>query len=446
MQKNGRDLVQATAVPLLLLAMAGCASTPAAPDRTTVSRGLVDRGVDAGSLPARQEWSLPPGASIDDGLAADEAVAIALWNNPDFQAALGDLGIARADLIQAGALKNPILSLLFPLGPKQFEATLNWPIDTFWQRPKRIEDAKINAEAVAQRLVAHGLRLVAETKLAYIDVLSAEAALGVAAEQADLAKQIADLAAGRLRAGDISDFEARIARTDAARLEASRIARASARDLALVRLRTLLGLAHDAAALKLTDSTAATPASCGTLDALIKDALAARPDVRAAELQIDGAGVRAGLERSKIIALTASLDINGQGREGFEMGPGLGIELPILSQNQGGRARAAAELEQASRRYLAVRATVAAGVQAALVGLDEARRAGEILGDDIGASITRARQQAQGLYTAGEISLLDLLETRRRLNDTEIMRLEASIAARRALVRLEEAVGRPCSR
>ena len=72
---------------------------------------------------------LPPNVNIADGLTQDEAVAIALWNNPDFQVQLANLGFARADLVEAGLLQNPVLSLLFPLGPKQLEATLRWPIE-----------------------------------------------------------------------------------------------------------------------------------------------------------------------------------------------------------------------------------------------------------------------------------------------------------------------------
>ena len=59
---------------------------------------------------------MPPDASIDDGLTSQEAVAIALWNSPSFQATLADLGIARADLVEAGLLRNPVFSLLFPVG------------------------------------------------------------------------------------------------------------------------------------------------------------------------------------------------------------------------------------------------------------------------------------------------------------------------------------------
>ena len=55
-------------------------------------------------------------SSLDDGLTSEEAVSIALWNSPSFQATLADLGIARADLVEAGLLRNPVFSLLFPVG------------------------------------------------------------------------------------------------------------------------------------------------------------------------------------------------------------------------------------------------------------------------------------------------------------------------------------------
>ena len=126
------------------------------------------------------------------------------------------------------------------------------------------------------------------------------------------------------------------------------------------------------------------------------------------------------------------------------MGPGIAIELPVFSQNQGRRARAAAELEQASRRYLAVRATVSAEVAAALVTLNEARTTARLLGDDIAASLARSLQQAEGLYTAGEISLLTLLQTRKRLSEVEATRVDAMFGVNRAIVRLEQAVGRTC--
>ena len=50
-------------------------------------------------------------------LTVDDAVQIAMLNNRELQAVYSDLGLAQADLVQAGLFKNPILdaAILFPL-------------------------------------------------------------------------------------------------------------------------------------------------------------------------------------------------------------------------------------------------------------------------------------------------------------------------------------------
>ena len=55
----------------------------------------------------------------------------------------------------------PILSLLFPFGPKQLEFTLQYPFEVLWQRPARVDAARLNAQAIGERLVWDALSLVA---------------------------------------------------------------------------------------------------------------------------------------------------------------------------------------------------------------------------------------------------------------------------------------------
>ena len=52
-------------------------------------------------------------------LTADRAVQVALLNNHNLQATFEDVGIAQADLVQAGLLKNPVfdLGVRFPTTP-----------------------------------------------------------------------------------------------------------------------------------------------------------------------------------------------------------------------------------------------------------------------------------------------------------------------------------------
>ena len=136
--------VHVLTVLLVLLSLAGCA---------TVSSQAVSRLQERTGVPERTDagagTAIPPGVTLDDGITPDEAVAVALWNNADFRVQLAQLGFARADLLEAGLLRNPVLSLLFPWGPKQLEATLRWPIEALWERPRRVAAATLAVERVA---------------------------------------------------------------------------------------------------------------------------------------------------------------------------------------------------------------------------------------------------------------------------------------------------------
>ena len=120
---------------MLILLIVGCA-VQSPYDRSYVSEGIKERtDYELGQVTEPGEFNFPEVISLEDGLSQDEAVAVALWNNAQFQADLAALGFARADLIEADMLANPVFSLLFPVGPKLLEAKLSLPIDVLWQPP-----------------------------------------------------------------------------------------------------------------------------------------------------------------------------------------------------------------------------------------------------------------------------------------------------------------------
>ena len=431
-------------IGLAPLVITACASTGSIPNRQTVADGLRERiGADAGGFPINTQPSLPAGVTIDDGLSAGEAVSIALWNNPGFQVTLADLGFARADLVEARQLRNPILSLLLPWGPKQFEATLQLPIEAIWQRPRRIKVANLNAESLGARLMSDGLGLVSMTRNAYVDASAADARLRLAQEVADVWGSLRKITEARLREGDISELEARSVRSEAAMAAAAARGAEGDRDVATIHLDATLGYSIGAAGLTSIDDLAI--ASCDTTEKLMTDALASRPDVRAAELAVEAAGALAGLERSRVLNLVAvTLDANGEGREGFELGPGLNLDLPI-NRNAGPRARAAATLEQAARRYVAVRVNVQAELRAAAARVARAREVLRIWDEDVIETLQIERQQSEKAYQAGEVPLFSVLDTARRLVTARRSRLDARAEVLHAAIALDRAIGRSCA-
>ena len=424
----------------LIVILHGCA-VHSIHDESFVSNSINDRtGHQLRSPNEERTFKLPDKASLDDGLTKDEAVAIALWNNAQFQADLLAMGFARADLIEAGLLRNPVLSLLFPLGPKQFEATLNLPFDFFWQRPKRVAAAKLNAELVADNLIQHGLNLIREVKVAYTELVFTRERAKIIAEETALHNEIAVIASVRLRVGDISALEETAFRLEAARTQEASVRFTRDAKLAEEKLKTLLGLGLQESPLQLVLTPASSESDPEPSD-LLNIAFAARPDLRAAEIAIEAAGRRVGWERSKILNLTATLDANGEGKEGFEMGPGLQLELPILNQNNGKILRALTELEQAVRQYLAVKHKIAREVREAHTQYRAAQQVLNILQVDILPPAKTAAKNAEEAYSIGEISYLELLAFKRQFLDSCLRKAEAEADMRRAEANLGFSTG-----
>jgi cobalt-zinc-cadmium efflux system outer membrane protein len=432
----------AVMLAVLSASVSACA-TVAQPDRDQINDAI--RARTGHEIAAdRETRPLPPDVSLDDGVTEREAVATALWNSPSFRATLADLGVARAELVDAGLLRNPILSLLFPVGPKQLEWTLQFPVEVFWQRPRRVAAAGLNMRSVAERLVYDALAQVAAVRTAFIDAVNAGRRLTLAMENARLTRRIADISDARLRAGDISELESRSARNDAAQADATVRAIEHDREASIVALLTLMGVDRDARPLSPVGSDRRALTTCGDADAMVKDALASRPDVRAAEIAIEAAGQRASLERARVVNLIATLDANGEGREGYELGPGLAADLPIFSRNQGAISRALAEMERAAQTYLAVKLRVSSEVRTAWVRFNQAQEARDIWEHDIVPSLEAEQRQAETAYQSGELALLSVLDVNRRLVDARLRALEAAVAVERASVTLDRSVGRLC--
>jgi hypothetical protein len=150
-----------------------------------------------------------PSVALDHALTVDECVAIALFNNKQLDVDLAALGFAEADLTDAKLLRNPLLQILFPAGPKRFELFLTMPIELLWQRPRRVAFAQSNIRQLSELLVQNGLNLARDVRQAHSDLLLAADRIRVATANAALREQIAEMNERRLRAGDISAVELR---------------------------------------------------------------------------------------------------------------------------------------------------------------------------------------------------------------------------------------------
>lgn len=390
----------------------------------------------------RRPFRLPPGVSLSDQLSADDAVAIALWNNSALEANLAAVGIAQAELLDAGLLKNPNLQSLIPVGAKPFEFLLNWPIEDLWQRKKRVLAASQNLDAVATGLVQNGLNLVRDVKTAHVDLWLAEQRAKTLRESAALRERIARLTERRKDAGDASGLEVSLAWADAR--SAGELAKRAAGDIevARVRLNQLIGLRDSPRALS-PIGWADWPAVPGT-DALLQSAYTSRPDLRAAELAIEASSYRAKWQRRRIFNMVIPmLSVKESGSpQAVRAGPGVILEIPIFNRNQGQIARADAEVVQSAWRYAALRDQVEGEVRDAMARLEQARTSLELLRTELKPIVEQAIGQTETAYRNGDASYLNVLETTRQKFDAILREREAEAALAKAHAELERSVGK----
>jgi cobalt-zinc-cadmium efflux system outer membrane protein len=418
---------------------AGCGPTTAF-DRGFVSSELESRvGAPLPEATIGADVELPAAVSLTDGLSEEEAVAIALWNNATFHADLAELGVARADLLEAGLLPNPVLSLVFPGNSKAREGTLSVPIQLL-QRPTRIAIAELNAERIAQGLLESGLGLVRDVRIAYSQLVFAQTREALAGRGAALATDVAEIAGGQRDAGQISEVES--SRVEAEALAATAAFQDAVRQSAAARHRLLglLGLA-ELGDVALARGSAESEPSPAPLTALIEVALASRPDLRAAELAVEAAAESARWQRQQTYDFLALLDIDEEEGGPLDTGGGFQFELPLFNRNQGGRERAAARLEQAALRYTAVRRSIMLDVTENYAAHASAREAANAWREGIVPRLETTLDDTSRAFSLGSVSELTVLQAEQRLLGARLASAASNLELERAAAELANSVG-----
>jgi cobalt-zinc-cadmium efflux system outer membrane protein len=406
-----------------------------AADRNEVARSLLERTGHSLSRPDKKD-PLPPGVSLERKLSLSDCVAIALWNNAQLEADLAAIEVAGADLTDAKRIRDPLLQMLIPAGPKRFEFLFVQPIELLWQRQKRIRAATLTMDQLVQSLVQNGLNLARDVKLAHADLLLAEQRSGIAAAAAELRRRILDLGRRRLEAGDITGADLALLEIDARTAAVQAAVFQSSKKAAEERLRMLMGLRGSTQVLSLEPLPKRSKP-----EANLERAFESRPDLRAARLAIEAARVRAGLERWRPLSLSPGLSVKGSGRDPIRTGPSLFADVPLLNRNAGGKHRAHAELVRAEANLAAVQDRVESELRAARALMEEAATNLDLVQNNLLPAVRASVELAESSFRLGDISRLNVLEATRQLYDVQLREAEAVAAYWRALAELERSVG-----
>ena len=292
-------------------------------------------------------------ALLQAPLTADAAVEVALINNAGLQARLADLGIAEADLVQAGTLRNPVFAYTNKRNAEvvQIERSILVNVAAFLTMPLALE--------IEQRRLAHSkvaiagdvVATAAATREAYFRAVAAQemvvyyGQVKVAAEAGrDLARRMKDVG----NWNKLAQMREELFYADAtAQLTHAQQAAVSERE----RLARMLGL-RQPATLQLPPRLPDLPPAPMTLNAAEQTALDARLDVRLANLEAENIERTVGVTRTTrfINVFDAGYVNESETGEARKNGYEIAIELPLFDWGRARIARVEAQHRQALAR------------------------------------------------------------------------------------------------
>jgi cobalt-zinc-cadmium efflux system outer membrane protein len=405
------------------------------------------------TTPATPASLQTPATPANRSLTISDAVAIFLRQNLQLVAARYDIDTAEAEKLTARLRPNPQLNVStsdIPLkftGPLIKEQTYDYgvsqTIELGGKRGKRIAAADANAELARGVFQTVVWQLTNDLKRKYYTALLAASLLKLAQDnQKTFAETLQDTKE-LYEAGEIAGLE--LKRLEVEKLKFDTDVANSQRDyeVAVRDLRVTLGGDYQTMDIDVAGTLDYQPYVFSP-DDLRANALAARPDLKAAQLSERAADASIRLQKAQRIPdLTV-----GAGVEQVPLGVstfnvGVGVTLPLFDRNQGERAKALIDRERAQTQQQFLINQVSSDVDKALVAFELQKRRVELYRTGVLTKVDEIQNLTEFALKAGESSTLDLLDAIRTRRDTLANYYQALFDYQMSLLDLELATATP---
>ena len=371
------------------------------------------------------------GLLLQRKLTADEAVQIALLNNRDLQAVYSDLGVAQADLVQAGLFSNPIFdaAVMFPVSGRgrpdvEVSAVMNF-LNVFYI-PLRKRVAAARFEETKTRVTGAVLDFAARVRGAFYAYEADEQMLELRQTIVQALDASFEIARRLSEAGNITDLD--LAR-ERAQFEAAKLAlRAAEISVRQSReeLNVLMGFwgaqtqwQSPRRLPEITDK----PLDTKDIERL---ALERSLDLVQARQRVIGAGEELGLTRWTTLLPDFSAGPKGERLEGaWDVGPQLEYSIPLFDQGQARAGRAAAELRRFQQEYYALGVRIRAQARAVRDRLEGAGDRAMYYREILLPLHERIVNETQLQYNAMQLGPFQLLRAREQQIETAVAYIEA---------------------
>lgn len=408
--------------PLCLICV-GCTPIPPANDLhiNTLIEERIDKKVEWNTRAISDLQGL-----ISGDLSLENSVQIALFNNPEVQASLENIGIAQAELIQAGLLSNPIVNgfVGFPLQQDAVTSmgvsTLQSILDLFLI-PLRKKIAEAEYEKILLQVAHQILSLAFDVEETYLSLQAELKKLHLMQPIMEISQAARLLAEGQKQQGNINDLEYQMFVSEFlnAKLEMTKTS------LEIIRLREkmnrLMGITCSGNDWSICIDVPEIPPnelSCVSLEEI---ALEQRLDLQAAAWEIERLARSFGIKQWWSYT-AASVGVSYErDPEGFKnLGPGFLLEIPIFNFGQAENARLRALFRQSIANFRAKKIEILTQVHTAQNQLLLARTMIEDYQNEMIPVQKKTVSLSQTFYQAMGLSIYKLLEAKKQELRVEI--------------------------
>src|SRR5512139_899245 len=369
-------------------------------------------------------------ALLEKPLSADDAVQIALLNNPGLQAVFNTLGIAEADWVAARRLPNPGFSIgrLTRGSEVEWERSLHFDLARLLTMPMRAGIEQRLFERTRHELVLEVLRLAADTRRAWIVAVGADQNAQYQQQTLEAAEAAAELARRMAQVGNWSKLKQ--AREQSFYADAAlAVARAEQAKLrARERLVRLMGLASTDR-LQLPERLPDLPEALLPLPDVEQQAMNSRIDLQVAKLQTDALAKNLGLSRRTrfINVLELGVISNSSNEAPLQRGYEISFELPLFDWGQTRVVAAESRYRQALERARETAVNARSEVREAYAVQQGQYAIARHLRDEVVPLKKRISEENQYRYNGMLIGVFELLADAR----SQIASVNAAINAQR---------------
>lgn len=388
---------------------------------------------------------------LTEGITRNEAIGIALKNNPELQVHFETLGIAKADLEQAGLYTNPDINGFFwtPLqdSATELETGISFRVSDLWQVPLKKKVQKDILETVTFRILEFVLETMKNVRIIYDRALFAQARLQLLDDLKQQSLDLRDNIYYRQGFGLESDLDKYLIDIAVNNVLIDIIKSQNEYVQACIALKKILGVAPSPDPVKLTECADECiehfKQILPSLETLQNWALIHRPEIFKAHMKIQQFKDTIALEKSKVFrTVNAGVALKRDFDSDKGIGPSFELSLPVFDQNQAQITRAEFLLEQVKKELLAIQLDIQKEVQTHYVDFVNHEKILRIYTDSIVPLYEKAVDYTDEFAQIMQITMVTVLHTEIGLIHNQILAVDIKQDICSTFSRLERAVGK----